>query len=114
MLMNYLRYRNKEEFDISVALPRGSLLKPELEALGAQVYEVDGMADRLLRPQGHPAFEAADRQGEARYRAHPRFPVRPDRRPPDGLPGGLYQALRLSGARQAEIPARTVDQQAGQ
>lgn len=46
VLMNYLRYRNKEEFDISVALPRGSLLKPELEALGAQVYEVDGMADR--------------------------------------------------------------------
>ena len=46
VLMNYLRYRDRAQFDVSVALPRGSLLIPELEALGAQVYEVDGMADR--------------------------------------------------------------------
>lgn len=46
VLLNYLRYANCEEFDTSVAVPRGSLLIPELEKLGAVVYEVDAIADR--------------------------------------------------------------------
>ena len=46
VLMNYLRFCDRERYEVSVALPRGSLLKAPLEQLGAQVYEVDGIADR--------------------------------------------------------------------
>ena len=50
VLINYLKYRDKENFDVSVALPRGSKLKEPLEALGSVVYEVDGMADKSMDP----------------------------------------------------------------
>lgn len=43
VLINYLKYRDKENFDVSVALPRGSKLKEPLETLGSVVYEVDGI-----------------------------------------------------------------------
>lgn len=46
VLLNYLQYTDKTQFEALIAVPRGSLLKPPLEALGAQVYEVDGIADR--------------------------------------------------------------------
>lgn len=46
VLLNYLRYSDRERFRIWVALPRGSLLKPPLEESGAGVLEVEGMADR--------------------------------------------------------------------
>lgn len=46
VLINYLRHTDRENFDTSVAVPRGSLLVPELEKLGAAVYEVNGIADR--------------------------------------------------------------------
>ena len=45
VLLNYLKYRDADSFDISVLVPTGSLLKPRLEALGAVVYEADGFAD---------------------------------------------------------------------
>lgn len=48
VLINYLKYRDREHFDVSVALPRGSKLKEPLEALGSTVYEVDGMADKSM------------------------------------------------------------------
>lgn len=46
VLLNYARCCDRTAFDVSVALPRGSLLKAPLEELGVQVYEVEGMADR--------------------------------------------------------------------
>lgn len=46
VLLNYLRHCDRENFDTCVAVPRGSLLVPELGALGCTVYEVDGIADR--------------------------------------------------------------------
>lgn len=46
VLLNYLQYCDRTQFQVSVALPQGSLLKPPLEELGATVYEVDGIADR--------------------------------------------------------------------
>ena len=46
VLINYLRYTDKENFETLVAIPRGSLLKAPLEELGAPVYEVDGLCDR--------------------------------------------------------------------
>ncbi len=46
VILNYLRYSNRNQFETWVALPRGSLLKPLLEEAGAGIQEVDGMADR--------------------------------------------------------------------
>jgi len=46
VILNYLRYTDRTQFETLVAVPRGSLLKAPLEEAGAQVVEVDGMADR--------------------------------------------------------------------
>ena len=46
VILNYLRYADRTQFETLVAVPRGSLLKEPLEQEGVQVYEVDGMADR--------------------------------------------------------------------
>lgn len=46
VLLNYLRYADRSRFELLAALPRGSLLKAPLKEAGAQVYEVDGIADR--------------------------------------------------------------------
>ena len=46
VILNYLRYSDKSQFETMVAIPRDSLLKPALEEAGVKVYEVDGMADR--------------------------------------------------------------------
>jgi hypothetical protein len=46
VLLNYLRYTDRNRFETLVALPRGSLLKPPLEEAGGRVLEVDGIADR--------------------------------------------------------------------
>ena len=45
VLLNYLRYSDRTQFETWVALPRNSLLKPPLEGAGARVLEVDGIAD---------------------------------------------------------------------
>ena len=46
VILNYLRYSNRNQFETWVALPRGSLLGPVLEEAGGRVLEVDGIADR--------------------------------------------------------------------
>ena len=46
VILNYLRYSDRDRFETWAALPRGSLLKPPLEEAGAQVLEVEGIADR--------------------------------------------------------------------
>ncbi len=46
VLLNYMSRTDREHFDVSVAVPKGSLLKAPLEELGTTVYEVDGLADR--------------------------------------------------------------------
>ncbi len=46
VILNYLRYADREQFEPLAALPRGSALKGPLEEAGARVYEVDGIADR--------------------------------------------------------------------
>lgn len=46
VLLNYMQRTDRDAFDVSVALPRGSLLKAPLEELGTTVYEVDGLTDR--------------------------------------------------------------------
>lgn len=46
VLLNYMKYRNKDDFDVSVALPRGSMLIAPLKALDTEIYELDDMADK--------------------------------------------------------------------
>ncbi|MBR2934480.1 MAG: glycosyltransferase family 4 protein [Oscillospiraceae bacterium] len=46
VLLNYMSRTDREHFDVSVAVPKGSLLKAPLEELGTTVYEVEGLADR--------------------------------------------------------------------
>ena len=46
VLLNYAKYRNREEFGMSVILPTGSMLAEPLRKLGAEVREIDAMADR--------------------------------------------------------------------
>ena len=46
VLLNYLQYADRARFHTMVAVPRGSLLKQPLEEVGAEVFEVDGIADR--------------------------------------------------------------------
>ena len=46
VILNYLNYTDRNQFENLVAVPRGSLLKEPLEQAGAKVCEVDGMADR--------------------------------------------------------------------
>ena len=47
-LINYLRFRNREQFDVSVVLPAGSRLLPEVRAMEVPVFEAEGIADRSL------------------------------------------------------------------
>lgn len=106
VILNYLRYSDREGFETSVAVPRGSLLVPELEALDAVVYEVDGIADcsydrkdvktlrKLIRKvdpdivHAHGAFSAriaGRREGKTViYTRHSAFPVSAKLRLPPG------------------------------
>lgn len=47
-VITYCKNRDKEKYDIAVVMPRGSLLKPEIEATGVRVIEIDGLRDKSL------------------------------------------------------------------
>lgn len=47
-ILTYLKYRDREKFNVAVVLPTGSLLKPKVEELGAKVFEIDAMAEKSL------------------------------------------------------------------
>lgn len=47
-IITFLKYFDRSRFDVSVVLPTGSLLKPEAEALGVKVYEMDNLAEKSL------------------------------------------------------------------
>lgn len=51
-ILTFLKYYDKSRFDLKVVIPTGSLLKKELEVLGAQIIEVDGIADTSLSASG--------------------------------------------------------------
>ena len=51
VLLNYLRCADRSRFEVLTAVPRGSLLKAPLEALGGTVYEVDALAERSWHPK---------------------------------------------------------------
>jgi len=43
-----LAHYDRSAFEVDVVVPRGSLLVPEIEALGARAIEVDGIGDKSL------------------------------------------------------------------
>jgi len=45
-ILTFLKFFDRENFDIPVVLPQGSLLKEGCEALGAKVIEIDAMRDK--------------------------------------------------------------------
>ncbi|NLY44168.1 MAG: glycosyltransferase [Clostridiaceae bacterium] len=45
-ILNLLKYIDREKFLVKVIIPRGSLLKQEIQSLDTEVIEVPGMADR--------------------------------------------------------------------
>lgn len=47
-LLTYLEYADKSKFDITVILPKDSLLKPHLQDLGIKIIEIDAMSDKSL------------------------------------------------------------------
>lgn len=47
-ILTYLKHCNRKKLDIAVVLPKDSLLKSEVEALGFKVFEIDAMADKSL------------------------------------------------------------------
>ncbi len=47
-ILTYLKYCDRKKIETAVAVPRGSLLKPQIENLDTKVFEVDAMADKSL------------------------------------------------------------------
>ena len=47
-VLTFLKYYNKSEFDVTVVLPKGSLLIPMIEQLNGKYIEIDGIADKSL------------------------------------------------------------------
>ncbi|MBS4960090.1 MAG: glycosyltransferase family 4 protein [Clostridiales bacterium] len=47
-ILNFLKYYDREKFEVDVVVPRGSLLGPEIEKLDTKVIEIDGIADKSL------------------------------------------------------------------
>lgn len=45
-LLTYLEHADRENFDLSVVLPKNSLLKPHIDALNIKTFEIDAMADK--------------------------------------------------------------------
>jgi len=48
VLLILLKELDRTKFDVSVILPKNSLLAPEIEKLGVRITEVDGIADKSL------------------------------------------------------------------
>ena len=62
VILNYLRYADRNKFETLVAIPRGSLLKPLLEVAEVPVYEEDGCADGSYASQDGKALQALIRR----------------------------------------------------
>ena len=47
-ILTYLKHFDRSELEVAVVLPKNSLLRAEIDALGIKIFEVDGMADKSL------------------------------------------------------------------
>lgn len=51
-ILTFLENYDRNRFDMAVVLPKNSLLKPHIEALGVRIIEADGIADKSLGREG--------------------------------------------------------------
>ncbi len=51
-VLTFLKYYDKSKINLTVVVPRGSLLIPEIQALGGAYVEADGIADKSLGKEG--------------------------------------------------------------
>ena len=51
-VLTFLKYYDKSKIDLTIVVPRGSLLIPEIEALGGKYIETDGISDKSLGREG--------------------------------------------------------------
>lgn len=61
-LLTLLTHFDRKKFHITVILPKKSLLKPQVEALGVPVYEVDAIAEKSLSWKAVSALKHLFRQ----------------------------------------------------
>lgn len=47
-VLNYLRYHDRDNYEVKVLLPKGSILVPRVEAEGVTVIEMEAMSDQSL------------------------------------------------------------------
>ena len=48
VIINYLKYYNKNEFEIAVCMPKGSMLKERIEPFNVPIFEIEAMADKSM------------------------------------------------------------------
>ena len=48
VIINYLKYYNKSEFEIAVCMPKGSMLKERIEPFNVPIFEIEAMADKSM------------------------------------------------------------------
>ena len=51
-VLTHARFYDREKFDLTIVVPRGSKLKPEIKALGVKCVEADGVADKSISLKG--------------------------------------------------------------
>ncbi len=51
-LLNYLKSRNSQEYDVTVVLPERAMLIPKVESLGVRVIKAKSIADRSFSKEG--------------------------------------------------------------
>lgn len=51
-VLTFLKYYDKSKIDLTVVVPRGSLLIPEIQNLGGKYVEADGISDKSLGGEG--------------------------------------------------------------
>lgn len=61
-VITHARFHDREKFDLTVVVPRGSKLKPEIDALDVKCVEADGVADKSLSLKGIMAQRKLFRQ----------------------------------------------------
>ena len=47
-ILTYLKHFDRSKLEVAVVLPKNSMLRAEIDALGIKIFEVDGMADKSL------------------------------------------------------------------
>lgn len=51
-VLNFLKYYNREKFQVKVVVPKGSLLIPEIKKLNTGIIETDGIAEKSFSAEG--------------------------------------------------------------